>query len=134
MNNFKVWDKVKYINGNLHYNIWIMINQQNVAICRWGSTYVTTYKKIELVPDSNVSDAPENNISNSNNNNFMQYFNTVVLVMDNADTSMIGKYRELSAHSVRCAKDANDMRDTLVRELEKGIVTSDCKFLISPIF
>jgi hypothetical protein len=84
------------------------------------------YDVLPVVPD------------NSNNNpiNSMQYFHTAVLIKEQPDNSTCvgSSYKELVAYSVRTAKDINDMRDTLVRELEKGIVTSDCKFLISNIF
>lgn len=66
----------------------------------------------------------------------MNYFHTAVLIKcDSSPATSIGaNYKELVPYAVRTARDIGDMRDTLVRELKKGIETSDCQFLISNVF
>lgn len=131
MNKFKVWDKVKYITWVHCYTI-TEIRWETCIIEKGDVRYRTLLEKIELVAD--VSDVPESFNNNSNNNNFMKYFHTAVLVKEIDTTSCSPKYVELVPYSVRNALNESDMRDTLVRELKKSIKTSDCKFLISPIF
>ncbi len=130
---FKIWDLVKYFSWTCTYRIIDIMNTNNScrleSIKTW-TIYPAALNAIKAVDDP---DAPET-FTHPINNNFMQYFHTAVLVSENNQTSASYNYKELVPYAVRTAKDSNDMRDTLVRELEKGIVTSDCKFLICPIF
>lgn len=64
----------------------------------------------------------------------MKYFHTAVLIKEMDANTCTTEYVELVPYAVRNALNESDMRDTLVRELKKSIKTSDCKFLISPIF
>lgn len=139
---FKVWDKVKYITWVHSYTI-TEIRWAFAIIEKCDVRYKTLLEKLELISDvpivpvhldTLIPNVPVNSNNNSNNNNFMKYFHTAVLVKELDSTTCTPEYVELVPYAVRNALNESDMRDTLVRELKKSIKTSDCKFLISPIF
>lgn len=134
---FRIWDKVKYINGSQTYEvIHIATSHMIIRGSRWA--YATSWDKLVKidadVPDDTTIKLPD--YSNNNPINSMQYFHTAVLIKCDPSfaTCSSANYEELVPYAVRVAKDSGDMRDTLVRELKKGVATSDCKFLITPIF
>lgn len=77
MNPFKVWDKVKYITGNMTYEITHIASTHIVIKWRNCSYGVSPDKLVKIdadVPDDTTIKVPDN--SNNNPINSMQYFHT----------------------------------------------------------
>lgn len=142
---FKVWDLVV---RTWDSNEWIVrwwiyevdeITKYGTLSLKWYGYSWFSAERFELHQpiyhiDSNLSKSPAQFLTPPIMS--MNYFHTAVLIKchSSSATSIDANYKELVPYAVRTARDIGDMRDTLVRELKKGIETSDCQFLISNVF
>ena len=143
---FKVWDIVRRTWASTEWAIkWELYEVSEVnalydtLILKWYNYGWFSAERFELHQpinhiDYNLSKSPAQFLTLPIMS--MNYFHTAVLIKSHSSsaTSIDANYKELVPYAVRTAKNIWDMRDTLVRELKKGIETSDCQFLISNVF